>query len=59
MPVGLAYWIVMFLWFLFGFVWPFWRAGAAAADLTVASNALVFILLLMIGWKLFGPPFHP
>lgn len=52
MPLAIAFWVLMLLWLVFG-VWSSWpnlRSGG--------PNLLLFILLLIIGWKLFGPPLH-
>lgn len=50
MPLGLIFWIVMLIWLVFGIwqVWPDWKAGG--------PNAILFILLLLLGWKVFGAP---
>lgn len=52
MSIGLCFWILMLVWLVFGFytTWPNWKAGA--------PNLLLFILLLLLGWKIFGPPIH-
>ena len=52
MTLGLAYWILMLLWLVFG-VWSSWPDIKAAG-----GNGLLFILLVLIGWKVFGPPIH-
>jgi hypothetical protein len=51
MPIGILFWILMLLWFLFGLYWN-------RADLNygfLGGNLLLFVLLGLIGWKLFGP----
>ncbi len=51
MSKGLLFWILMILWFLSWFAgmfvpaWPIW-----------GSNALMFVLLALLGWHNFGPP---
>jgi len=56
MSFALVFWIVMLLWLVFGF----WTRNNANPKLTVGGNALiVFVLLLLVGWKVFGPPIHP
>ncbi len=52
MSFSLAYWIVMLIWLVFGLwsTWPNVRAGG--------GNLLLFILLVIVGWKVFGPPLH-
>ena len=44
MTLGLAYWIIMLIWLLFG--------------LYTGYNLMLFVLLVLIGWKIFGPPLH-
>ena len=55
MSFGLVFWIIMLLWLIYGF-WgwynpqPSWQWGNAL---------MLFILFLLIGWKVFGAPIHP
>lgn len=52
MTLGIAYWVLMLVWLAFGLwtTWPNFRASG--------GNLLLFFLLLIAGWKLFGPPIH-
>lgn len=50
MSIGLCYWILMLIWFVFG-LYLTWQN-----HLLVGGNVLLFILLLLLGWKVFGPP---
>ena len=52
MSFGLVYWILMLFWLVLGFwsYYPNWKAGS--------PNLLLFILLLLLGWKVFGAPIH-
>jgi hypothetical protein len=52
MPKGLLFWILMILWLILGLwaVWPITNFGLAG------GNLLLFILLGLLGWKVFGPP---
>lgn len=52
MSLGLAYWILMLVWFAFG-LWRAWPNPIAGG-----GDLLLFILLLVIGWKVFGAPIH-
>lgn len=52
MSFGLIYWILMLLWLVFG-LWSSWPNYKASG-----GNLLLFILLLLLGWKVFGPPVH-
>jgi hypothetical protein len=42
----------MLIWLVFGF-WVSWPNQKL-----VGGNLLLFILLLLLGWKVFGPPIH-
>jgi hypothetical protein len=52
MTLGLAYWILMLVWLAFGVYTNRAALPAAGGDL------LLFILLVLLGWKAFGPPIH-
>lgn len=52
MTFALCYWIIMLLWLFFG-VWSNWpnlRAGV--------PNLILFALLVLLGWRVFGAPIH-
>ena len=55
MSFGLVYWILMLLWFIFGLYWT-WGPGTYHL---AGGQVLLFILLLILGWKVFGSPVHP
>ncbi len=50
MPMGLAFWILMLLWLVFG-VWSTWPNHYA-----LGGNLLLFILIGLLGWQAFGAP---
>jgi hypothetical protein len=53
MPMGFLYWMLMILWFLFGLYWN--RSDIGSGNYGFAGgHLLLFILLFLIGWKLFG-----
>ena len=52
MTIGLAFWILMLLWLVFG-IWQSWPN-----QYVVGGNLLLFILLLLLGWHDFGAPIH-
>jgi len=54
MTLGLVFWILMLLWLVFGLWtrWPISNPGLLGGDL------LLFILLLLLGWRAFGAPIH-
>lgn len=56
MPLGIAFWVIMIVWFVFGLVL---HAGiiAVAWGATV-SSVLLFVLFAILGWQVFGPVIH-
>ncbi len=58
MRMGDYYWILMLLWLVLGVVgvWP--RTGQPINKPIVGGSLLLFILLLLLGWKVFGAPIH-
>jgi hypothetical protein len=52
MSLGLAFWIVLLLALIFG-IYTNWRTPAPSW-----GNVLLFILLLLLGWQVFGAPLH-
>ncbi len=52
MPLSLAFWVLMIVWLAMGFwsLGPNWKTGF--------PNLLLFILLALIGWKVFGAAIH-
>jgi hypothetical protein len=56
MSLSLIFWIGMFVWLLFG-LWSNWPVGPGTAK-PLAGSVLLFILLLVLGWQVFGAPIH-
>lgn len=55
MSMGLIFWILMLLWLVFGLYSN--RAVLSSGDfMPVGGNLLLFILLLLLGWHVFGAP---
>lgn len=56
MTIGFLFWLLMILWLVFGIFWlyPF----DAVSLRPIGGNLLLFILLFMLGWKVFGFPIH-
>lgn len=56
MTIGLPFWILMIIWLVFGFLvyWP----AAGARLYPVGGHLLLWILLALLGWKVFGPAIH-
>jgi hypothetical protein len=57
MALGLLFWILMLLWVLGGFYtrWP----ATPTSPVWWAPDALLFILLVILGWHAFGAPLRP
>lgn len=53
MTLGLAFYVIMLLWFL-GIAWTRGPLGPQA----YALDVLVFVLFLLVGWRIFGAPIH-
>jgi len=54
MTLGLIYWILMLIWFVFGLLTHF---GVVVGAYAIGANAvLLFILFLLLGWQVFGAP---
>jgi hypothetical protein len=52
--MGVLFWVLMILWFLFGLYWHSQEFKAGSYGI-FGGNLLLFILLALIGWKVFGP----
>jgi hypothetical protein len=55
MTLGLAFWILMLIWFVFGVIV---HVGWAAHYSAIGNMLLLFVLFLLLGWKVFGAPIH-
>lgn len=55
MTIGLAYWILMFLWL---FNWGYWSFNGQTSLSWHGNNFLLFVLFVILGWHDFGPPIH-
>jgi hypothetical protein len=49
MPLAIAYWVIMLIWLVLGLYQSgiVWLTG---------PNVILFVLLLLLGWKVFGVP---
>lgn len=54
MSRSLIFWLLMILWFIFGLwsAWPIQNYGL------VGGNVLLFVVIGLLGWKVFGPAIH-
>ncbi len=57
MTIGLAFWILMLLWLIFGLAWN-WPGTPIGPYGPLGNTLLLFILLLLLGWRAFGAPLH-
>jgi hypothetical protein len=55
MTLGLAFWIIMLIWFVFGLALHFGVVGLAYA---FGGTLMLFVLFLILGWQVFGAPLH-
>jgi hypothetical protein len=46
----------MLIWFVFGLLVHF--AVVAGTYTVVGNSLLLFVLFLLLGWQVFGPPLH-
>ncbi len=53
MTVGFLFWLLMILWFLFGLSWNRSELGTGNFGV-LGGNLLLFILLFLLGWRVFG-----
>lgn len=55
MTRGILFWILMLLWLIFGFYLN-WNVIQGGAYGIAGFNILLFILLGVLGWQVFGSP---
>jgi hypothetical protein len=53
MSLGLAFWIIMLIWLVFGGLVHFGMVSGLWAG---ASTLLLFVLFGLLGWQAFGAP---
>lgn len=51
MSFAIAFWIIMLVWLLWNMPFNPWSAGAP-----YGNNLILFLLLLLLGWRVFGAP---
>lgn len=56
MTLGLCFWIIMLVWLVFGLLTHF--AVVPGMWGATANVVLLFVLFLLLGWQVFGPPLH-
>lgn len=53
--IGVVFWLLMLLWLLFGLYWN--RADIQGGSYgLVGGNLMLFVLLFILGWRVFGWP---
>jgi len=55
MTLGLCFWVLMLVWLVFGVLIHFGMVGGYGL---AGNTILLFILFLLLGWQVFGPPVH-
>lgn len=57
MPLGILFYILILIWLLFGLYWN-WSQGPDGRPNygLVGGNLMLFMLFLILGWRVFGPP---
>ena len=56
MTLGLAYWVLMLIWLVFGLLVHY---GMVAGQWAIGGDVLLlFVLFTLLGWQVFGPPLH-
>jgi hypothetical protein len=56
MSFALIYWVLMLLWLVYG-LWGWWAPGNP--HWMWGNGLFLFILFLLLGWRVFGAPVHP
>ncbi len=54
MSIGFIFWLLMILWVLFGLYWNWPNEPGRSGFAPLGGNLLLFILLFLLGWKVFG-----
>jgi hypothetical protein len=53
MPIGILFWVIMIIWFLFGLYSN--RSELIGCNfLYFGGNLILFVLLALLGWQVFG-----
>lgn len=57
MALGLAFYVIMLVWLIFALAWN-WPGNAVGPYGPIGNALLIFVLFLLLGWKVFGAPLH-
>ena len=52
--IGLLFWLLMVIWFVFGLYANWSPPGSPGFNGFIANNILLFVLLFLLGWGIFG-----
>ena len=53
MSIGIAFWVIMILGLIFGLY-----TNRATPMAWVGSSLIIWVLLALLGWRVFGPAIH-
>jgi hypothetical protein len=56
MTLGLCFYILMLIWAVFGLL--VYSGNVVGPYGILGNTVLLFVLFLLLGWKVFGPPLH-
>jgi hypothetical protein len=56
MTMGVLFWVIMLIWLIFG-IFTYWPA-AGGPPYPLGGHIILWILLALLGWKVFGPALH-
>ena len=56
MTMRLLFWILMLLWLVVGIGGPIYLGYGGQSHIYLGGNLLLFVLLGLLGWKIFGKP---
>ena len=55
LSISLLFWILMILWLVFGFIATPFTTGQPFPWKPIGGHLLIWILLALLGWRVFGP----
>jgi len=58
MALSLMFWIIMLVWLILALAHGFTVGIAGPMYWYMGMNVVVWILFLLVGWRVFGPPIH-
>ena len=57
MAIGMAFWVLMLIWLVFG-VAASWPGAPLGQYHGIVGNLLIFVLFALLGWHVFGAALH-